>query len=413
MIDQAEPGREVSPQPPAMSGNGRRLEWYIKITLYLLAPGFLLGGLLSMVSTLSATDRPVSPGESARLIVLIILGLATAAANLVVAHVAISRMRLPRDQWWRGPRWRWAVWIGITLVATFGWATFLWTRGAWPSPLWMFGTAAVVAVTPLLGWRSTTIATVLLIMINTVATMLSPMNPELRWIPITSIAIAIPVITFTQWLTVWMLRVVYELDDARRRAAELAITEERLRIARDLHDVLGKTLTTVAVKSGLAAELVRRGRSTEAEAEMAAVRQIADDAAKETRTVVRGERMVDLARELDGAKALLDSAGIACTVQNRVHATRLDQQRAGILGWVVREGVTNIIRHSNATRCLISLSPDPLRLMITNNGVHSTPDPQGTGLRGMAERLAAAGGTLEHERDGNSFTLTATLEEYR
>lgn len=215
------------------------------------------------------------------------------------------------------------------------------------------------------------------------------------------------------WLSVygtsaWILRVVRELDLARGTAARLAVAEERLRFSRDLHDVFGRALATVAVKSELAAELTRR-RPDDAANTMLEVRQLAQDSLAEVRAVAAGYRQSDLGHELRGAKALLDSAGVACTVLGEEVEFPGPVQTA--FGWVVREAVTNVIKHSTASTCTITLSREPgwCRLEVINNGVEARPSGGGSGLTGLRERLGPLGGRLDAGQDGDTYTLLATL----
>jgi two-component system sensor histidine kinase DesK len=214
------------------------------------------------------------------------------------------------------------------------------------------------------------------------------------------------------WSSGWMLRVVTEVNRAGRLAAELAIAEERLRISRDLHDVFGRTLATVALKSELAENLARRGRVEQSADEMAAVRLLAGETSREIRGVIRGYREADLDRELAGAQGLLDSAGIRCEVSGRL--PELSAEQTSTLAWVLREAVTNVIRHSHATRVSISFSgTDPITTIIENNGVSSHDarrfSGSGHGLINMAERLAQVGGSFDYQQALSSFRVTATL----
>ncbi|HEX8629891.1 MAG TPA: histidine kinase [Catenuloplanes sp.] len=219
--------------------------------------------------------------------------------------------------------------------------------------------------------------------------------------------------------SVWMLAVVWELDRARQAQSRLAVAEERLRFARDLHDVVGRNLSVVALKSELAAQLAKRGRA-EAVDEMLEVHRIARDSLAELREVVRGYRTADLDAELAGARAVLTSAGVACRVIGDAHA--LPVQVQGLLGWVVREGITNVLRHSEARTCSVTLRREltdegtSVVLSMENDGV---PDgggpsggevPAGSGLLGLTERLAPLGGTVEARRQApDRFRLTARL----
>jgi two-component system sensor histidine kinase DesK len=208
----------------------------------------------------------------------------------------------------------------------------------------------------------------------------------------------------------WMLRVVRELDQARAVQARLAVAEERLRFARDLHDVLGSSLSLVALKSDLAAQLVKRGRP-EAADEMLGVRQIAQELLTELRDVVSGYRATSLDVELAGARSVLGSAGVQCRVVG--DAGGLPGQVQETLGWVVREGVTNVLRHSTARSCRIELRrvDDDVTFTVDNDGVASpggvvTP---GSGLLGLTERLGAVGGTLDAGYLEDGFRLTASI----
>jgi two-component system sensor histidine kinase DesK len=234
--------------------------------------------------------------------------------------------------------------------------------------------------------------------------------------PAAGLATVIVFLTFAFRLSIWMLGVVWELDRSRQVQASLAVAEERLRFARDLHDVVGRTLSTVALKAELAAQLAKRGRD-EAIDEMLEVRRIAQDSLAELRAVVGGYRTADLDVELAGARSLLASAGIECRVIG--DGSGLPAEIQGTLGWVVREGTTNVLRHSEARTCTITLrttSGDTVALTLENDGVTGGPAATGdrvrfgSGLIGLAERIAGLGGEVVAERrrpDG--FRLTARL----
>ncbi|HYN96139.1 MAG TPA: histidine kinase [Pilimelia sp.] len=215
--------------------------------------------------------------------------------------------------------------------------------------------------------------------------------------------------------SMWMLGVVWELERSRRVQASLAVAEERLRFARDLHDVVGRSLSAVALKAELAAQLGRRGRA-EAVDEMVAVRRIAQESLVELRAVVGGYRHADLAVELAGARSLLASAGIECRVVG--DGGGLPAQVQGALGWVVREAATNVLRHSEARGCTITLAPagGTVALTMDNDGAVQARAGDagrvrfGSGLIGLAERVAGLGGTLTAERPrADLFRLTAQL----
>ena len=214
--------------------------------------------------------------------------------------------------------------------------------------------------------------------------------------------------------TVWILGVLWEMDRAKNVQARLVVAEERLRFARDLHDVLGRNLALIAVNSELAAQLVRRGQDGAVE-RMLDVHQIAQDSMREVREVVAGCRTADLDSELAGARSVLRSAGIGARVIGDGAALPPAAQAA--LGWVVREATTNIIRHSDPTSVKIELNvvhdavtgPAAV-LLVENDGVHPPGTGGGTGLVGLKERLAGAGGDLAADvLSGGRFLVRAQL----
>ncbi|MEU3612477.1 histidine kinase [Streptomyces sp. NPDC006872] len=202
-------------------------------------------------------------------------------------------------------------------------------------------------------------------------------------------------LAFTAVFSVWLLDAVYALDEARETRARLAVAEERLRFGRDLHDVMGRNLAVIALKSELAVQLARRGRP-EAVEQMIEVQRIAQESQREVRAVVRGYREADLGVELAGAQGVLTAAGIACEVRGETDGLPAEVQSA--LGWVVRETTTNVLRHGDAGRCSVALRVLEGRAVLTveNDGARERDDESGgSGLIGLRERLQAVDGTLE------------------
>ncbi|WP_232626755.1 sensor histidine kinase [Streptomyces alfalfae] len=211
----------------------------------------------------------------------------------------------------------------------------------------------------------------------------------------------------------WTLSVMWEADHAREVEARLAVAEERLRFGRDLHDVMGRNLAVIALKSELAVQLARRGRP-EAVEQMAEVQRIARESQREVREVVRGYREVDLGVELIGARGVLEAAGITCRATGS--ATGLPAPVQSALGWVVREAATNVLRHGDAKRCDITLAvtPEHTTLTVENDGAPAGAEPGpaptgGSGLAGLRERLAEVGGTLDSACEAGRFRLTARV----
>ncbi|WP_308295325.1 histidine kinase [Streptomyces sp. PSAA01] len=227
------------------------------------------------------------------------------------------------------------------------------------------------------------------------------------------VLLMVPFMATAMRVTGWSVRLIEELAKARATQARPAVAEERLRFGRDLHDVLGRNLAVVALKSELAVQLARRGRE-EAVAQMEEVQHIAQESQREIRAVVRGYRTADLLAELAGARSVLEAAGIDCRIENGP-AARLPAQTQAALGWVVREGTTNVLRHAQGvSRCEVSVRATIsgwVALVMENDGADTAPRTgPGSGLPGLRERLAEVDGTLTTERrsDG-SFRLTARI----
>ncbi|MFD0315962.1 sensor histidine kinase [Streptomyces flavalbus] len=218
-------------------------------------------------------------------------------------------------------------------------------------------------------------------------------------------------LAFTSVFSVWLLDAVYALDEARETRTRLAVAEERLRFGRDLHDVMGRNLAVIALKSELAVQLARRGRP-EAVEQMVEVQRIARESQREVRDVVRGYREADLEVEIAGARGVLAAAGIECAVSAVPGGLPGEVQSA--LAWVVREATTNVLRHGDAKRCEVGLRVRAGRVVLTveNDGVgDSAPGAGGgSGLAGLRERLAVVGGSLEAgAAGGDAFRLVAEV----
>ncbi|MEV0444893.1 sensor histidine kinase [Streptomyces spectabilis] len=202
---------------------------------------------------------------------------------------------------------------------------------------------------------------------------------------------------------------VRDLRAAREELARRAVAEERLRFSRDLHDLLGHTLSVIVVKSEAARRLAPRDVDA-ALGQVADIESVGRQALTEIREAVTGYREASLSTELDRVRDLLDAAGVETVV--RQSGPPLDPRSAALLGWVVREAATNVVRHARATRCEIEVAGagGRTRLVITDDGRGTGTTPPGSGLKGLAERLAAAGGSLESGPAPRSgFRVTAVL----
>lgn len=185
-----------------------------------------------------------------------------------------------------------------------------------------------------------------------------------------------------------------QLSVAREQIARLAVDEERLRFARDLHDLLGHSLSVIAMKSELAGRLITRSPGL-AEHEVHDIERVARDALQEVREAVAGYREPTIATELAGARAALAAANI--TLVADADRRPVPASVEAVLAWTIREGVTNVIRHSQATRCAIRFFEEQGQagVEITDDGKLANTPALGSGLNGLRERVAQRGGTLE------------------
>jgi two-component system sensor histidine kinase DesK len=184
-----------------------------------------------------------------------------------------------------------------------------------------------------------------------------------------------------------------ELRAARDEIATLAVAEERPRMARDLHDLLGHSLTTITVKAGLTRRILESsGDGDKAIAELRDVERLSRTALSEVRSTVSGHRKASLAAELVGARAALQAAEITADLPHAVDDVPAELQEP--FAYVLREGVTNVIRHSGATRCEVRLGRSWIEIRDDGSGAHGD-GTSGHGLAGLRERLAAVGGELD------------------
>jgi two-component system sensor histidine kinase DesK len=206
--------------------------------------------------------------------------------------------------------------------------------------------------------------------------------------------VAIPVVAIVSFGVLQVFESNRELAEARVELARLAAENERIRIARDLHDLLGHSLTTITVKAGLARQLgaVDPVRSQQ---EIAEVEDLARRSLADVRAAVTNYRDVTLAGELATGRELLRAAGITADLPGAVDA--VDPSNQELFGWVVREGLTNVVRHSHASSCSVRLSPGSVEIVDDGVGQNGGPGHggPGNGLTGLRERAAAAGGVVD------------------
>jgi two-component system sensor histidine kinase DesK len=289
--------------------------------------------------------------------------------------------------------------LGLGLLAAFGVVYMLGFGWLTDRPWLVFGALAVLAVAtiPIIGIEA--------IALTPYLGVFSALQLPAPWWPRATIVVAlVPVLSVLSdsgfpaffFLMVWpiiigmvLVRVFSEGEQrAHESRAVLALVAERERVARDVHDVLGHSLTALSIKAELAGRLMDVDPER-ARAELASIQETARQALSEVRATVGGLRASNLEAELDAAPRVLVDAGIETRVLGEVADT--DPRHRALLAWVLREAVTNVVRHAGARSVVIELGQRGLS--VTDDGVGITR-PEGNGLRGMRERVADAGGTL-------------------
>jgi two-component system sensor histidine kinase DesK len=210
-----------------------------------------------------------------------------------------------------------------------------------------------------------------------------------------------------------LIRALDELYAIRVDLADQAVGDERIRISRDLHDLLGHSLSAVSLKGDLALALLPIA-SEAAKAEIESLTAVARAALRDTPAVTQGRHAVSLSTELDDAAALLDEASIDATIE--VDLPGLRPPLEDVLAWATREGVTNVLRHSKADACSIrgERRNGSIRLEIINDGVDRFGGQhQGGGLTGLAERVRAVSGQLSTTNSDGRFHLAIKIPEER
>ncbi|WFN93066.1 sensor histidine kinase [Gordonia sihwensis] len=216
-------------------------------------------------------------------------------------------------------------------------------------------------------------------------------------------------------ITMGFSRVMRDGERDRELAAErqrelngqLAVVAERERVARDVHDILGHSLTVISVKSELAGRLVDLDPAR-AKQEMAELNALARQALAEVRSTVGNLRAPELPSVVAAAEIALTAAEIDADLPD---PDAYDGPHAALFAWVLRESVTNVVRHSGATRCVVTLTDHSLT--VADNGHGSPLLTFGNGLRGLAERVEAGGGRLTVDSDATGTTVTASVDEGR
>ena len=397
------------------AGKPQRSELYLRWSLYFMA---LLQPLVVLLALVGAVGNGLSGTVMALLPALccVVTWLSVRAFDAAVDHYLGRPSDIDRRLTVLAVAALTAVWAGVLLCMRADG-----TPGADPTSL-----AAVVAAGLLILWfgpvsvarppRSVVVQGLLGLALLAPPLLLSGGGLATTLGVLTGLSLVLPLLGASCRSFAWLLGVVWELDAAREAQSRLAVAEERLRFSRDLHDVMGRNLTTIALKSELAVQLARRGRP-EAADQMTEVQRIAQESHREVRDLVRGYRTADLNSEVIGARAVLRAAGVECEIDLGDDAGALSGPVQSVLGWVLREATTNVLRHSEAGHCHVRLRVTGGRavLELENDGVRSPsaapPSPgNGTGLHGLRERLAAHGGELDLPTAATgSFLLRAAV----
>ncbi|MEH0546664.1 histidine kinase [Streptomyces sp. B21-105] len=205
-----------------------------------------------------------------------------------------------------------------------------------------------------------------------------------------------------------------ELRKARATVAQLAANEERLRLARDLHDLLGHSLSLITLKSELAGRMLP-DHPDKAARQVADIEQVSRQALVDVREAVTGYRRPRLTAELAGAQVALTAAGVIAALPAEPDLEGVPEDSEAALAWALREAITNVVRHSGAARCTVdvvrrqTLDGPVLELSVEDDGSGGSGKGPGNGLTGLTERLEKAGGVLEAERLGCGFRLVARV----
>jgi two-component system sensor histidine kinase DesK len=278
------------------------------------------------------------------------------------------------------------------------------------SGLWLMAALPLVQALVLLNWppgvrlRAVIVATALLAVLWFVDGRVGVANAGSSWWVLGFFSVSLPGMTV---LSLWWWDVLMTVNSARASEARLAATQERLRVATDVHDLQGHHLQVIALQLELAERLMTEDPDA-ALTHLRAARKSVDDARQGTRDLALRFRSVPLADEIENAADLLRAAGTS--VQVAVDADA-DRAPASVLGPVIRETTTNVLRHGGGRWARLSLTRerDVWRYEIENDAVEVSPSPDGAGLDGIRRRVEDGGGTVEVRRDARVFAVVVRV----
>jgi two-component system sensor histidine kinase DesK len=370
------------------SSGGRTVDGYSAPSVLWSMPAlrWYVGGGVSLLWLFSAGTEIVHAAGST----------ASAAIGITLLGVYALAFLVATPINWTLPLRRRAVPIAAVFALSFAlWPWLGWGVGA----LWTY--VGVVIATALFPWRVTWMSVFglagLALLFDVIG---SGWNADVLWVPAIIASISLMMAAFMR-----SIDSLARMRMAQREVERLAAERERGRVARDIHDILGHSLTVITVKTELARRLVDADPER-AKAELAEVEALSRGALADVRATVAGFRGVSISGELAAARVALDAVDIALEAPSTTDAVAPEHRE--LAGWVVREGVTNVVRHAHATRCRIRLEPG--RIAVEDDGVGAVDSGTGTGLAGLRERVDAAGGRLSVGRsDLGGFRLEVTL----
>jgi two-component system sensor histidine kinase DesK len=363
----------MSPMPPPAPARLRRAR--------LVVLAVLLTNVGWVVALPVLLTRP--PTAAAAVLLGVLLAL-LAAAYVLLLRAAVTP--------WVPARTRTGL-LAAMVVATLALLPVcaLWARPGQEPAAWLVGFA--VGTAPLvLRWRAAVLAGLGLTVVAVLGAVVA--GQSVGQTLVIALGLAAVVVGMGQ-VTVWLLRLLVAAEAGRQAEAELAVTAERLRFARDLHDVLGHRLGLIALQAEVA------GADD--------IRDLAATTLREARAAVHDYGTVDLAEQLRTARLVLGSAGIEARVS--ADPVDLDAAASSLVAATVREAVTNVLRHSRPQQVSLTLTrtAGTATLVIVNDGLRTPPGPPGMGLAGLAERAAQSGARLRAGAVGDRFEVRLEL----
>ncbi|WP_205650396.1 sensor histidine kinase [Actinoplanes solisilvae] len=271
-----------------------------------------------------------------------------------------------------------------------------------PSSWWAMSSVASLALPRLPRWRGLAVAGVLAY-IAAVGSLRLLIEPDDTLLPYVILPTGLSAVVFAlSFAGERFYDVVQELEQSKEREAELAVIRERVRFAGDLHDIQGHTLHVVKLKAALAGKLVHADPDRAA-AELREIHALVGDTIEKTKELAYAQRRLNLSAELENAKNLFEAAGIRARITREAE---VDSRASELLGQVLRETTTNILRHAQATEVRVTLTAEGIT--IANDGARGDVLPELRGLSVLRRRLADEGGELTvAQKDGQFVTAAA------